>query len=356
MKGIYNHVNIRNGSDSKAFFRVVFFIFLLFSLNSCSPWRNAARRNMTVVFYNVENFFDTKDQPGKQDEAFTPSGENRWTFRRYQKKLNDISRAVGSINEGDLPEIVGLCEVENEQVVRDLIRTGLLAAGKYKVIYHESPDARGIDCALIYRPSEFKVSEFSGIPVHFEGIPEFKTRDILYVRGSTRNREEFHLFVNHWPSRRGGTEKTAHLRIQAAKVLKGKIDAIRRANPGAKIIAMGDMNDEPDSESLSGVLNARPPEKGRNGLVNLMFPEDKKGKGSYKYQDEWYMLDNIIVSSELLDERGFRCFETKGFVFHQDWMEYSNSKGEILPARTYLGSDYLGGVSDHFPVYIRLRR
>ncbi len=344
----------QNGRKVFPVFSVVL-VFLL--ITSCSPWRNAGRRNMTVVFYNVENLFDLEDAAGKNDEEFTPDGEKQWTQMRYQKKLRDISRAIGSINEGDLPEIVGLCEVENEKVVADITRTGLLSLAKYQVIHHESPDIRGIDCALIYRPSEFKVLEHFAIPVRFENDPEYKTRDILYVKGRTRNWEEFHVFVNHWPSRYGGVEKTSPKRRHAARILKGKIDSVRSASgKRAHIIVMGDMNDEPTNKSLKNDLNALPPGGPGNGLVNLMFPEDREGKGSYNYRGEWNMLDNIIVSSGLLDEKGFQVVGEKGFVFHQDWMEYRREEGGFSPNRTYGGPNYYGGVSDHFPVYFRLRR
>lgn len=329
------------------------FLFLV----SCSPWKNAARRNMTVAFYNVENLFDLKDEPGKEDSEFTPEGKKEWNLVRYQKKLKDVSRVISAINEGDLPEIVGLCEVENKKVLTDLIHTDILARGKYRIVHHESPDFRGIDCALIYRPAEFKVLEHFAIPVHFENDPEYTTRDILYVKGRTRNWEKFHVFVNHWPSRIGGVEQTKSKRKRVAEVLKSKIDSLAGETSSREhILVIGDMNDEPTNESLQKILNARSPENFENGLVNLMFPEDAEGRGSYNYEGNWNMLDNIIVSPGLLDDKGFQCIEMKGFVYHDDWMEYTRNDGEISPDRTYGGSNYYGGVSDHFPVYIRLQR
>ena len=329
--------------------------FLVFT--SCAPWQNAAKRNMTVAFYNVENLFDLEDEPGKRDEEFTPESEKQWNSVRYQKKLDDLSRVISAINEGDLPEIVGLCEVENKKVVTDLTRTGLLARGKYEIVHSESPDIRGIDCALIYRPEEFTVTNHFTIPVHFEDDPDYVTRDILYVKGRTRNREEFHVFVNHWPSRIGGVEQTQPKRMEVARILKSKVDSVRAASGSrSHVIVMGDMNDEPTNKSLQEVLNALPPGEAADGLVNLMFPEDSEGRGSYNYRGNWNMLDNIIVSTGLLDDKGFRVIADKGFVFYQDWMEYRNSEGEMSPNRTYGGPNYYGGVSDHFPVYIRLKR
>ena len=340
----------------KAISRIVLFAALILALESCAPFKNAARRNMTVAFYNVENLFDLEDAPGKADEEFTPDGEKKWNRQRYEQKLENIARVISALNEGDLPEIVGLSEVENEKVLNDLTRTGLLANGKYKVIHHESPDFRGIDCALIYRPAEFKVLDHFAIPVKFEGDPDYKTRDILYVKGRTRNWEKFHVFINHWPSRIGGEEQTSARREKAAAVLKSKIDSVMQEKSRAHIIVMGDMNDEPVNKSLSEVLNAQPPANQNAELINLMFPADKEGRGSYNYGGNWNMLDNIIVSSGLLDDKGFQVLGSRGYVFRQDWMEFTNNEGVMYPNRTYGGPNYYGGVSDHFPVYIRLKR
>jgi predicted extracellular nuclease len=329
-------------------------VLLLFI--TCVPSRDSARRNMTVVFYNVENLFDTENTPGTRDGEFTPEGRNKWDEIRYQKKLNDLSRVISGINEADLPEIVGLCEVENEKVVVDLINTGLLSNGNYRVVHHESPDLRGIDCALIYRPDKFQVVHHHAIPVNFEDAPNSKTRDILYVKGRTRDREEFHVFVNHWPSRIGGVAQTEPRRLTAAFILKGKIDSVRMASPKAHIIVMGDMNDEPDNKSLFEVLEARPPFSPGATLVNLMFPEFLEGKGSYNYRGSWDMLDNLMVSSGLRNSKGWRVMHGKGFIYRESWMEYINRNGEITPNRTYGGPVYYGGVSDHFPVYFRLKR
>jgi predicted extracellular nuclease len=331
-------------------------ILSIIFFTSCAPWKNATYRSMTVAFYNVENLFDLENDPYKNDDEFTPASEKQWDSVKYKKKLVDVSRVISGINEGDLPEIVGLCEVENEQVVGDLVRTGLLAKGKYEVVHFESRDFRGIDCALIYRPEEFKVIDHYAIPVRFKDDPDYVTRDILYVKGRTRNREEFHIFVNHWPSRIGGVAQTEPKRIAVARILKGKIDSVRTASSKAQIIVMGDMNDDPDNKSLMEVLNAQPPSTPGAQLVNLMFPDFKNGKGTYTYRGNWNMLDNLIVSPGLLDDKGFRCVEEKGHIFREDWMEYKNRDGEISPNRTYGGPNYYGGVSDHFPVYFRLRR
>lgn len=336
---------------------IVFFIAAVaVSVDSCSSKKRSDRKKLTIIFYNVENLFDLEDEPGKKDEEFTPEGEKKWNNKRYQKKIDDIGHVIASISPEDLPEIIGLCEVENQKVLGDLVQNENLIKGKYKIIHHESPDFRGIDCALLYRPKEFRVKDHFPIHISFNNEPDYKTRDILYVKGKTLNREEFHIFVNHWPSRIGGIPKTEPYRVKLARILKNRIDSITQINRKAKIIVLGDMNDEPENKSLREILGAVSPEDSNGQLVNLMFPEDKKQMGSYNYRGNWNMLDNIVVSKNLLDDKGFTCVDKKGFVFHEEWMQYKSPKGNVSPNRTYGGPNYYGGISDHYPVYFRLVR
>ncbi len=314
------------------------------------------KRNITVLFYNVENLFDLENEEGKQDGEFTPEGTKKWTFERYQKKLDDISKVISSVNQYELPEIVGLCEVENRKVLEDLVVTGKLTEGNYEIEHFESPDFRGIDCAFIYRPKEFTVTESHAIKVSFKDEPDYVTRDILYVKGKTNNREEFHIYVNHWPSRIGGVEKTEPKRVEVAQILKTHIDSVTKANPKAHILVMGDMNDEPSNKSLDIELFAKNPLTDNEDLLNLMYPDHLNGIGSYNYRGNWNMLDNIVVSEGLLDKKGFQVEDKKGHIFSEEWMEYKNNDGEISPNRTYGGPNYYGGISDHFPVYFRMKR
>jgi predicted extracellular nuclease len=330
---------------NKAF---LFALFVVFFQASCK--QNPLKKKATIVFYNVENLFDTIDDPAINDEEFLPESPKRWDSGRYYKKLNDIAEVLASINKEELPELIGLCEVENLSVLEDLVETEKLARGKYRIIHVDSPDKRGIDVALLYRQGEFRAFSHDAILVN----PGFNTRDILYVNGKL-GKDELHIFVNHWPSRVGGVEKSEPNRIVAAETLKEIVDDILSANAQAKIIIMGDMNDEPENKSLSEVLEAAPPDSIAR-LYNLMFPFKKQNKGSYNYQGNWNVLDNIVVSSSVLHERGFVLNDQLGQVFHETWMEYTNKNGNMSPNRTYGGPNYFGGVSDHFPVYIQLER
>jgi len=327
--------------------KIFFFILLWAGMVSCQS--SVQKKHVTVVFYNVENLFDTVDDPMVDDGEFLPGSDKKWTQERYRKKLNDIARVIVDINREDLPEIVGLCEIENQSVLEDLVKTKDLSKGKYRIVHEESPDKRGIDVALLYRKGEFRELSHEVLKVD----PGFKTRDILHVYGKLGH-DKIHFFVNHWPSRIGGLIQSQPNRETAAAVLKSGVDAILKDDPSAKIIILGDMNDEPDNKSVRMTLGAKAPES-QVELVNLMMPLDEQNLGSYNYRGTWNMLDNLIVTESLLRGRGF-VTKAPGHIFHEEWMEYKNKNGEISPNRTYGGPNYYGGVSDHFPVYLELNR
>ena len=322
------------------------------ALFSCTSVKKSLRQEYTVVSYNVENLFDTVDDPKIPDEEFLPTSEKKWDNERYQKKLTDIAEVISEVNQKELPEVVGLVEVENQTVLEDLIKAGKLKGRNYAIIHEESPDYRGIDVALIYRKDAFKEIAHEVLPVTFPDDPEFKTRDILHVTGKMRNKT-VHIFVNHWPSRIGGEDKTEPKRVLAASVLKKRVDQILVQDPKARIIIMGDMNDEPANKSLHETLGAAAPGSGA-ALVNLMMPDDVAGKGTYFYSGNWNMLDNLVVSEAVLKGKGMKVEDEKGNVFSNDWMIYTNKNGDKTPNRSYVGNKYVGGVSDHFPVYFKM--
>lgn len=321
-------------------------------LFSCTSVKKSLRQEYTVVSYNVENLFDTVDDPKIPDEEFLPTSEKKWDNERYEKKLTDIAEVISEVNQKELPEVVGLVEIENQTVLEDLIKTGKLNGQNYAIIHEESPDYRGIDVALIYRKDAFKEITHEVLPVTFPDDPEFKTRDILHVTGKMRNKT-VHIFVNHWPSRIGGEDKTEPKRVLAASVLKKRVDQILVQDPKARIIIMGDMNDEPANKSLQETLGAAAPGSGAP-LVNLMMPDDVAGKGTYFYSGNWNMLDNLVVSETVLKGKGMTVEGGKGSIFSNDWMIYTNKNGDKTPNRSYVGNKYVGGVSDHFPVYFKM--
>ena len=322
---------------------LVLIILIAVSCSQKQNWHQA-----TVAFYNTENLFDTINDPKVKDEEFLPSAERKWTSERYEKKIDTIARALASIHPADLPAVIGLCEIENRGVLKDLIHAPALKAGHYKIIHVDSPDARGIDVGFLYRKDRFKDISYETLKVD----PGFATRDILHVYG-IMGTDSIHFFVNHWPSRWGGAEQSEPNRIVAATVLHNKIAQILQANPQARIIIMGDMNDEPFNQSIFQTLGAKAPGS-HAALVNLMIPLKKAGKGSYNYHGEWDMLDNLIVSQAVLHGKGLETHS--GHIFHVKWMEYKNKEGQDVPSRTYGGPHYYGGVSDHFPVYLQLSR
>jgi predicted extracellular nuclease len=324
-------------------------ILLVITLMLFSSFRpNLLNKKATIAFYNVENLFDTIDDPGITDEEFLPVSEKQWNTQRYNKKLEDIARVLGGINSEELPEVIGLCEVENRGVLEDLIATEPLTSGNYQIVHVDSPDKRGIDVALLFRKREFKLLSHEALLVD----PGFETRDILHVTGKL-GKDQFHLFVNHWPSRWGGVEKSESNRLVAAQTLKKKVDEILAENNEAKIVIMGDMNDEPDNKSLAEIVQAMAPNQ-KAELYNLMIPLDEQNRGSYNYRGHWNMIDNILVSETVLRGKGFVTTDQLGQVYHEAWMEYRNKDGQMSPNRTYGGLNYYGGVSDHFPVYLNL--
>lgn len=328
----------------------------LFCFCTTDDSRNTDIGRYTVVFYNVENLLDTADDPAVNDNEFLPSGTKIWTTERYNKKLEDISRVLTDAGHGSFPALIGLCEVENRIVLEDLITSDGLRKGKFGLVHKDSPDSRGIDVALLYRTSLFSVTGYSSLTVLLPGRTTPGTRDILYVHGIFNGKDELHIFINHWPSRSAGTDETRADRLAAATVLRNVTDSLFRKDKEVNIIVLGDFNDTPSDQSLKDVLGAGKPDSQQHpGFVNLMFPAAERGEGSYNYQGSFDMLDNLIVSTGLLQPEGLRVENGEGYVFIRDYMTYTNSRGQKVPDRTYVGNRYTGGISDHFPVYFFLK-
>jgi predicted extracellular nuclease len=311
----------------------------------------------TVFFYNVENLFHPEKDSLKNDEAFTPEGSYRWTYKRYYRKVNQIAKTFLAVNQGTPPEIIGLAEVENEKALRQLCFYSPLKSFNYKYVHYDSPDLRGIDVALLYRKDTVTMIHQETIGITFPFEPNSKNRDILYVVFHFPEKDTIHLFINHWTSRFGGYATTIPKRNYYAQRLKNKIDSIKRCFSNPYIIVMGDFNDYPHNESLSTILQAKSvSEKKDDFLINLMSEYDNAGNaGSHKYEDFWGCLDQIIVSANLLTGNGLSVYQYKAHIMDAPFLLTEDSKyGGYKPFRTYLGFKYLGGFSDHLPVFVHL--
>lgn len=310
-----------------------------------------------VMFYNVENLFDTIDSPDTHDEEFTPEGRKSWTRDRYEKKINDIAKVIDAVGGEAAADIIGLCEVENRRVLDDLVNHDLLKEYSYSVIHHDSPDERGIDVALLFRKSVATKLYVDNIQVDFAWDKDDNTRDILYAKLKL-NEGPLHLFVNHWSSRGGGVEYSSPKRIRSAALVREYVDSIQNTEPDADIIVMGDLNDEPHNISVERVLFASGREDYcEDALFNLADSPVFEGKGTYHYwrENKWNMLDQIIISRSLLDEYGLKVTENHQGIFKPEWILYENEDGSKVPSKTF-GKGYYGGYSDHLPVYIYLSR
>lgn len=312
-----------------------------------------------VLFYNTENFFDCKDDSLTRDEDFLPDGAYHWTIKRYLHKIHQIAKVLVLANEEGLPDLVGLVEVENEGCLRDLIRSSALKKAAYRYLSAESPDPRGIDVCLLYNRFVFKPLKSENLRVVFENTNK-KTRDVLYVQGLLAKGELWHIFVCHLPSRYGGVKASEPYRRTVAKLLRHKADSLFCVEPDARILIMGDFNDEPDDLSLSRDLAAGDPRDGYQpaALYNLMWPSTHKSDyGSYKYQGRWSVIDHILVSSALLyalpsDGKSppLRRLPDARIMF-EDFLLIKDSKYlGYKPFRTYEAFRYLGGFSDHLPI------
>lgn len=308
----------------------------------------------SIAFYNVENLFDTINDPNIDDEEFLPDSKIFWNSDRYHKKLLGVARVLSSIDTLQMPLLIGLCEIENKGVVEDLLHLESMKAGAYHILHQNSPDNRGIDVALLYRNNYFKPLTVNFLPVHFPFDKDNKTRDILYAKGLMNN-DTLHVFVNHWTSRWGGRWKTEKHRNYIAGYVHDIVDSIQNVVPKANILIMGDMNDNPNDKSLKTYLNAHKTRKNikASELYNLSWRKFLKGEGSL-YWKAWDMFDQVIVSGTLLNQKGkISITPYEQFVFKPDWLLFETENGEARPNRTK-GRNYYGGFSDHLPVYVKI--
>ncbi len=310
-----------------------------------------------VAFWNLQNLFDTVDDPEKNDESFLPDGDMEFTPERLDKQMYNLSRVIRLMNNGNGPDLLGVCEVENRAVLSSMVNK-FLPELDYKIAYLESPDNRGVDNGLLYKKDKFKLLNLQADTVHLsDGWP---TRLIFGVNLLNQNDEKITVFVNHWPSRSGGQEESEPNRIAAAQTLRGAVDRIFNKDVNAKIIAIGDFNDEPVNISVLETLKAYPlkcdslhaefEEETTGELYNISYSAFESGLGTYKYKDDWNMLDQVIVSGSLVTSENFFYLCNSFEVYKPNNIVTQSGKYKGAPFPTYGGRRYLGGYSDHYPV------
>lgn len=311
-----------------------------------------------IGFYNLENLFDTINDPTlRNNDEFTPKGKNRWGTMKYNAKLENMSYAISQIGVTSLtPDgavILGVSEIENRSVLEDLVKMPSIADRNYQIVHHDGPDRRGVDCGLLYNPKYFQVTSWKSIPFTIADRPNFRSRDQLLVTGILAG-EEVHVLVNHWPSRYGGEVASRPLRVAAAELSRSIADSLLAINPNAKIVIMGDLNDDPTNVSCAEVLNAKKNiadvEKG--GLYNTMWPIFDKGNGSLGYQDTWCLYDQIIISYDWLGTDFSTLKFVKPEVFNKPFLTEQSGKRKGYPLRTHSGGVWKNGFSDHYPTLI----
>ncbi|MDC0584346.1 endonuclease [Bacteroidales bacterium] len=305
----------------------------------------ARETGFSVLFYNVENLFDTINTPHKNDSEFTPQGNKEWNRSRYYRKLQNIYKVVAAAGKWDTPKIVALCEVENRAVLEDLISKTPFNRLSYKICHFESPDRRGIDVAILYDSVYIEKTEAFPIKVSLQG--NRATRDILHFKFKYAE-SSFYLFVNHWPSRYGGQYKSEKNRLKASDILRIHIDSVVSGTPKARIIVTGDFNDTPTDESLKKLC-------ANTSLFNLsnnMLNEDVL---TISYGGEWFLFDQFMVSGNLLNAScDWAIKENRFEIIKTESLLKETKNGNIFPFRTYNGPHYTGGYSDHLPILLEL--
>lgn len=313
---------------------------------------NNNSKSYTIAFYNTENLFDIKNDALKHDNDFSPNSPKRWTLKRYQRKLLKLGTVISKIGDEDnqnAPVIVGLAEVENRKVLSDLVTSKNLMDENYSYVHYDSPDERGIDVALLYKSDVFKVEHSETFSVYLEnetGRQDY-TRDILLVQGNLNN-EDINIIVNHWSSRREGAKETEFKRIAAANVVNSIIKKLRIINDDAKIIVMGDFNDNPNSNSVNLMEN-------ESEIFNPFKTLWSRDKGSLSHNFQWNLFDQILFSTNFFNSDNSTLTFDSADVFNSKFLTQYDGKYKGQPFRTFVGNKYKGGFSDHFPVFIQLK-
>ena len=325
------------------------------------------RREVAVAFYNLENLFHPQDDPLTFDDDRTPEGSDQWTYEKYEAKLANMAKAIAEIGPVT-PSIVGLCELENRQVLQDLLKQDALNTVDYGIIHYDSPDLRGVDVGLIYRKSHFKPLRSVSIEVPLYDQKNDRplwTRDQLLVEGDLFGKRIF-ILVNHWPSRSGGKQRSEPKRLSAAKVTKRVTDSLLRLDPQNQIMIMGDFNDNPGDPSIEKIVGSditraserkSKRQKNRAEIQSEFFNPMEKlyalGLGSLAFRDQWFLFDQIIMTKNFMIPDSNLKFQ-KASIHKAHYLKTKSGRFKGYPFRSMQGSHFTGGYSDHFPVYITL--
>ena len=313
-----------------------------------------------VAFWNFENLFDIYNDPETHDDEFTPEGIKKWNETKYQKKLYNLERVIfdmAAINK-EYPIVLGVSEIENRSVLEDLVSQPKLKGAKYRVCHFDSPDARGVDVAFLYRADVFKLEGSDNIKLNVPELPNFRTRDLVVMWGTIEG-EPFYFLVSHWPSRLGGKEASQFKRDACAKQIREIKDSLLKENPATKVIVMGDFNDDATDASLVKVMGAKGKlkELETGDFFNPYYQMLKAGLGTLAYQDSWNLFDNICVTENLVNGTygKLRLMKGKKFygnIFTRPYMLQQEGQYKGYPLRTFVTNNFQNGFSDHFPVYI----
>ena len=306
----------------------------------------------TIAFYNIENFFDVYDDKSIHDGDFLPTANKKWTLKRYKNKLRKIGFVISNIGEketGKHPAIIGLAEVENASVLKDLITSKHLEEFSYDFIHYDSQDERGIDVALVYDKTIFKPthSEVFSIELFRDSGDRDYTRDILLVSGELGG-DYIHIIINHWSSRREGEKETEHKRITASNKVSSIITSLRKKEGNAKILVIGDFNDDPSNTSIKQLVATQ-------GLFNPMETLRSYNRGTTNHRRQWNLFDQILLTTNFFEREVQNLCYVDANIFDEDFLKLYDGKYKGTPYRTYVGEKYKGGYSDHFPVYITLK-
>lgn len=318
---------------------------------------NAQTKGGLVAFYNLENLFDTIDDPNTNDRDFLPTGSFNWNTTKYKNKLANLSKVISTIGDDEEnniiwngPNFLGVCEIENKGVLEDLVNTPTLKPSNYGIVQFDSPDKRGIDVAFLYKQDYFRIISAKTFELIDETDLNRKTRDQLLVTGLFDG-DTLNFIVNHWPSRGAGDEK----RVQAAKVCRGIVDSLLNENINAKIFVMGDFNDTPVNKSINFLTHKSEKRKTKDKTViklhNDALKFHKQGRGTICYKDIWQAFDMILVSPAVMeDQEGFR-HRLMG-IHDKPYLHQRDGRYQGYPLRTHAGGNYLNGYSDHLPVFM----